>query len=99
MVRWPELKLGIVGHTDDTGSAASNQKLSEKRAQAVLDYLTGELPGRDMTGCTATGAGENEPIADNATAEGRRANRRVEFRVLNPDELKREIEHRKHLER
>ena len=39
MVRWPELKLGIVGHTDDTGSAASNQKLSEKRAQAVLDYV------------------------------------------------------------
>jgi len=63
------------GHTDSVGDAAYNQKLSERRAQAVVDYLAakGVAPGR----IKAVGYGETKPIADNATEEGRAQNRRV----------------------
>jgi uncharacterized protein (TIGR02001 family) len=66
------------GYTDNTGDAAYNVKLSERRAQAVVDYLgaKGVAPGR----ITATGAGSAEPVADNATEEGRAQNRRVTIR-------------------
>jgi len=65
----------VIGHTDSTGSAAHNQALSERRARAVADYLQqrGVAPGR----LEARGAGQNQPIADNATPEGRTLNRRV----------------------
>jgi OOP family OmpA-OmpF porin len=65
----------VVGHTDSTGSEAYNQKLSERRAQTVSDYLQdkGIASGR----LEVSGAGESEPIADNATADGRAQNRRV----------------------
>jgi OmpA-OmpF porin, OOP family len=96
---WPELKMEIIGHTDDTGSAAFNQALSQKRAQAVLDHLTANYPEANTAQYLAVGKGEADPIADNKTVEGRQANRRVEFKVLNPEELKRVIEHRKLLER
>lgn len=97
--RWPGLRMEIIGHTDNTGSASFNQKLSLKRAQSVLEYLRVNYPTIDTSLYTATGMGEDAPIADNSTVEGRQANRRVEFKVLNADELKREIEHRKLLER
>ncbi len=66
------------GHTDSVGDEAYNQKLSERRAQAVVDFLyaQGVSPGR----ITAIGMGEVKPIADNATEEGRAQNRRVTIR-------------------
>jgi outer membrane protein OmpA-like peptidoglycan-associated protein len=76
-------ELGFVGgtatgHTDNVGEEAYNQKLSERRAQAVVDYLAakGVSPGR----VTAIGMGEVKPLADNATEEGRVQNRRVTIR-------------------
>jgi OOP family OmpA-OmpF porin len=65
----------VVGHTDSTGSDAYNQGLSERRAQTVATYLEGK--GIAAGRLTVKGAGEAEPIADNATKEGRAQNRRV----------------------
>lgn len=73
----PGIAVEIVGHTDDQGPAAANQELSEARAQAVLDRLV-EL-GVDADRLTARGAGEDEPIVENDTAEGRAQNRRIAF--------------------
>jgi OOP family OmpA-OmpF porin len=97
--RWPELKMEIIGHTDNTGPATFNQKLSQQRAESVLNYLRTNYPDIDTSKYVATGRGEDAPIATNDTKEGRQANRRVELKVLNPEELKRVIEHRKLLER
>lgn len=72
--------VAIEGHTDDQGDAAANQVLSQERAQAVVDYLSGE--GVDPALLRATGNGESQPIADNTTAAGRAENRRTEFRVV-----------------
>jgi len=88
---WPELRVEIGGHTDSQGSAKSNQKLSERRATAVLDYLKLKHPEIDSAQYSVAGYGENAPIADNSTREGRAANRRVEFKVLNTDVIKRVI--------
>jgi outer membrane protein OmpA-like peptidoglycan-associated protein len=73
----PSLRFSVEGHTDATGSASSNQKLSEDRARAVVDRLVemGIDPGR----LTGKGLGQNNPVADNSSAEGRAKNRRVEF--------------------
>ncbi len=76
----PSLKLSIVGHTDDRGPAAYNQSLSERRAAAVRAALLARGLGKDGDArLTATGRGAAEPIADNATDEGRAKNRRVEL--------------------
>ena len=99
LVRWPELRVEIGGHTDNTGSAAYNQRLSEQRAQSVLDYLLANFGEIQMDQYTVKGYGEEAPLADNATPEGRLANRRVEFKVLNTEELKRQIEKRRLLEK
>lgn len=72
--------IAIVGHTDDVGDDAYNQTLSEQRANAVRDYLVGG--GTDPGKIVTWGAGEKEPIASNATPEGRAENRRVEVLVL-----------------
>jgi OOP family OmpA-OmpF porin len=69
----------ITGHTDSTGSAAYNQKLSERRAAAVRDYLISR--GVNPALLTSIGAGEDQPIADNSTKEGRQMNRRVEIDI------------------
>ncbi len=69
-----------VGHTDSVGSDAYNQKLSEKRAQAVKDYLTGK--GIEASRVYVEGKGKKQPVADNKTAEGRAKNRRVEIEVV-----------------
>ena len=71
--------LTIEGHTDNQGGEATNQALSQARADAVLDYLVGA--GVDAERLSAIGFGETQPIADNTTAEGRQQNRRIEFRV------------------
>lgn len=69
--------IRIIGHTDSRGSEEYNQALSEKRAQAVADYLVGK--GVSPERLTVEGMGESQPVADNATAEGRAENRRVEI--------------------
>jgi outer membrane protein OmpA-like peptidoglycan-associated protein len=77
----PQIELlRVEGHTDDRGSASFNQKLSQKRADSVRQYLVEH--GIDASRLTAVGYGEVKPIADNATAEGRGKNRRVEFTIL-----------------
>ena len=77
MRRYPLPWADIVGHTDAQGSAASNQILSETRAGSVRDYLVGG--GIDDARLAVSGLGESQPIADNATDEGRAENRRVDF--------------------
>ncbi len=77
MTENPDLKFSVEGHTDATGNAASNQTLSEQRAQAIVDKLV-EL-GIANERLTAVGKGQSNPIADNNTDEGRAKNRRVEF--------------------
>ena len=69
-----------VGHTDSVGADAYNQKLSEKRAQAVKDYLTGK--GIEASRVYVEGKGEKQPVADNKSSDGRAKNRRVEIEVV-----------------
>ena len=75
----PNINISIEGHTDNTGSAAGNQKLSEQRAAAVKSYLMKKGVSADRM--VTTGFGQTQPIADNKTAKGRAANRRVEFKI------------------
>ena len=77
--RYPDTTVAVVGHTDNTGSAAYNQDLSERRADAVRAVLinAGVSPAR----IRAIGAGENQPIATNQTADGRALNRRVDITI------------------
>ena len=77
MTENPDLKFSVEGHTDNTGKEASNQTLSEQRSQAIVAKLV-EL-GIAQDRLTAVGKGQNSPIADNTTDEGRAKNRRVEF--------------------
>ena len=67
--------ISIVGHTDSVGSDAYNQGLSERRANSTADYLARK--GLDRSKMTTSGMGESQPVASNATAEGRQQNRRV----------------------
>jgi len=76
----PNIKIEISGHTDNIGSAAYNQKLSESRAKAVVDYLIEH--GIERSRLSYMGYGFEKPIASNDTEEGRQLNRRVEFKIL-----------------
>ena len=76
----PNVEIEIAGHTDNIGSEITNLKLSQKRAQAVADYLIEH--GIDPKRLIVKGYGESRPIAFNNTEEGRAMNRRVEFKVL-----------------
>lgn len=73
----PSLKIAVEGHTDSVGSTATNQMLSEKRANAVRTFLVSA--GIDGDHITASGKGEEAPIVTNKTAAGRQQNRRVEL--------------------
>ncbi|GAA4039530.1 OmpA family protein [Hymenobacter glaciei] len=75
----PSLKLEMAGHTDDVGEAAKNQDLSQRRAQAVVAYLTQH--GIAAARLSAAGYGETQPVAANTTKLGRQLNRRTEFKV------------------
>ena len=97
LIQWPRLRIEIGGHTDGRGSNAYNQKLSEQRANAVLEYLTGKYPQITREQYTAVGYGESQPVGSNSTIEGMAMNRRVEFKVLNTEELKKERERRRTL--
>lgn len=82
--RYPDLRLEIGGHTDAIGTEAFNQRLSEARAEAVRTYLIDRFdlsPDR----LVARGYGESQPVASNDERSGRALNRRVEFKVLNPE--------------
>lgn len=74
------LRMEIAGHTDNDGSDTNNLSISQARADAVLIALQGRQV--DVSGFVAKGYGESAPIADNATADGREANRRIEFNLV-----------------
>ncbi|HEX5668888.1 MAG TPA: OmpA family protein [Chitinophagaceae bacterium] len=76
---YPEIKVVIEGHTDNTGKADKNQVLSEKRAESVKTYLASKKVAVERL--STAGYGADQPIADNATAAGRAKNRRVTFKV------------------
>lgn len=77
LVQHPELRAKAIGHTDSTGGAELNQRLSVERAQAVTNYLAQH--GVNSMYLMAEGRGPNAPIADNSTEQGRAMNRRVEL--------------------
>jgi outer membrane protein OmpA-like peptidoglycan-associated protein len=77
---YPKMRIEVRGHTDGHGSADYNQRLSENRAKAVVDYLVSK--GIDAKRLQYKGYGKTLPIATNATEEGRARNRRVEFKIL-----------------
>jgi OmpA-OmpF porin, OOP family len=77
LVACPPMQLEIAGHTDAQGSEGGNKALSQARAEAVLLALQGRRV--DISGMNAVGYGEATPIADNASEDGREANRRIEF--------------------
>jgi len=76
----PTARLSVSGHTDSVGADAYNQRLSEKRANAVTDYLVGSGIARSSV-VSVRGAGESQPVADNKTADGRALNRRTEILI------------------
>jgi outer membrane protein OmpA-like peptidoglycan-associated protein len=78
--RYPDTTVQVVGHTDSDGAASYNQRLSERRANAVADVLMdGGVRGARIR---AFGRGEDQPIASNLSPEGKRQNRRVEIVIL-----------------
>lgn len=77
---YPNAKFTVEGHTDSVGSSESNQRLSEARANSVLNFLIDE--GISSTRLTAIGFGEEKPIASNGTRAGRAQNRRVEINLI-----------------
>ncbi len=81
--RYPDTTVNVVGHTDNTGTAAYNLDLSQRRAQSVASVLisAGVAPQR----VRVTGLGENQPVASNQTPEGRALNRRVEM-IITPNQ-------------
>lgn len=78
--RYPNSKVQVVGHTDNTGTAALNADLSVRRANAVVSVLRGA--GVASTRLFPVGMGETQPIASNLTPEGRAQNRRVEIIII-----------------
>jgi OOP family OmpA-OmpF porin len=76
----PSVRIEISGHTDNTGSAAYNVQLSEKRAQSVNNYLVSQ--GISQSRLTPKGYGSQQPIASNDTEEGRQKNRRIQFKIV-----------------
>jgi len=85
--KYTTLKIQIGGHTDRDGDPAVNYRLSRERALAVRDYLLDTFPDIGRERLMAVGFGADKPIASNATPDGRRQNRRVEFVVINQEEL------------
>jgi len=80
--QYPDRRVLVEGHTDNVGSSAYNQDLSQRRADSVGNYLTQQGIGRERV--TTSGMGLNRPIAGNDSAAGRQENRRVEIIIENP---------------
>jgi outer membrane protein OmpA-like peptidoglycan-associated protein len=95
--RFPSLKIEIGGHTDNRGGKKMNDALSQARATSVLNYLRQKFPTLDPGAFSARGYGYSQPLASNARESGRALNRRVEFKVQNPEALKIEREKRRFL--
>jgi OOP family OmpA-OmpF porin len=76
----PEVRIEIAGHTDNVGNPSYNQQLSQRRAQAVYEYL--QKAGISPDRLQAKGYGQTEPTVPNDSEANRRQNRRIEFRVL-----------------
>src|SRR5512135_1245418 len=86
LLKYPDTYITVEGHTDSTGTMEHNQKLSERRADAVRDQLLRNgVPASRMS---IKGYGESNPVADNATPEGRQANRRVQLEIRPNEKLK-----------
>lgn len=83
LTQYTDTRVNIAGHTDSTGNADYNQRLSERRAEAVGNYLA--QSGVSHNRLNMTGYGQTQPVASNATEEGRAQNRRVEI-TLTPIE-------------
>lgn len=84
--KYEETEILVEGHTDSDGTSEHNRDLSIRRAQSVSTYVTQQevIPTR----FTIMGYGEDQPVADNATADGRQANRRVDIAIFANDKLK-----------
>ena len=80
MKEYNKTVVEVAGHTDSTGSDSYNQSLSERRAGAVAQYLRSQQIGSERL--LTVGMGESRPVADNSTADGRQANRRVEITMV-----------------
>jgi outer membrane protein OmpA-like peptidoglycan-associated protein len=80
--KYPDRSVAIQGYTDSVGSEDYNQGLSERRAESVKSYLTGQ--GIGSSRLVASGKGRSDPVADNDSAAGRQQNRRVEVVISNP---------------
>jgi outer membrane protein OmpA-like peptidoglycan-associated protein len=80
--KYPDRSVAIQGYTDSVGSEDSNQRLSERRADSVKSYLTGQ--GIGSIRLSASGKGQSDPVAGNDSAAGRQQNRRVEVIISNP---------------
>ena len=84
---YPDTNVLVVGHTDSSGPADYNMTLSEKRAYAVTNYFV-QSKGLSSTRFTTTWFGEDQPIADNSTVEGRAKNRRVNVAIVPNEKMK-----------
>lgn len=82
---FPDSKVIVEGYTDSFGSDESNLKLSQERSDAVTSYLKANMPAFDNNKMSSIGYGENNPIANNETLEGRSKNRRIDIIIKNDD--------------
>lgn len=87
LIKYDDTDVLVLGHTDATGTDSYNETLSERRANAVDNFLTSK--GVAGSRISSDGMGENDPVADNETEEGRQLNRRVEIVVVANKELQR----------
>jgi outer membrane protein OmpA-like peptidoglycan-associated protein len=87
---YPDTNILVEGHTDNTGSDAINQPLSENRAQSVANALTAD--GVAGTRITTKGYGSSQPVGDNSTEAGKQANRRVEIAIFANEKMKKAAE-------
>jgi outer membrane protein OmpA-like peptidoglycan-associated protein len=88
--KYEDTNILVEGHTDADGTEEYNQKLSDRRASSVADFTT--ALGVNASRFTTKGYGENQPVASNETADGKRQNRRVEIAVFANDDLKKAAE-------
>ena len=94
LLKWPQLKIEVGGHTDSRGSVAKNLTLSQARADSVRAHVLGKYPTLLPAQFTVKGYGMSKPFVPNTNDLNRAMNRRVEFVVVNKDVLRKEVEKR-----
>ncbi|MFC1541529.1 OmpA family protein [Candidatus Latescibacterota bacterium] len=87
LIKYPALKIQIGGHADIVGESTNNYELSRERALNVRDYILTHYPEINKSRLIAVGFGSEKPLVSNTTSEGRNQNRRVEFVVLNQEDI------------